>query len=209
MASGWPGSPRSSRVTSAKHGRPAATDHAANTARAEGLAAVPADVAAPLIKAFRHGVILGQVKKTPGRKQAPFRQLLQCLGDRQDELLRFTTDLRIPRTSNQAERDLRPAKTQQKISGQLRSEQHPAPVRHPRLHRHRPQAQPQRPDRHPRRPRRRPLDTANPRPAITPAGTPPSLPKAINLSGRPECLRQIRAGRRRDPPPRHHLRLLG
>jgi hypothetical protein len=30
-------------------------------------------------------------------------------------------DLRIPPTSNQAERDLRPAKTQQKISGRLRS----------------------------------------------------------------------------------------
>jgi len=99
--------------------------HAANTARAAGLAAVPADVAAPLIKAFRHGVILGlgQVKKADGRKQEPFRHLLQCLRDRQDDVLRFTTDLRIPATSNQAERDLRPAKTQQKISGRLRSEQ--------------------------------------------------------------------------------------
>ena len=38
-------------------------------------------------------------------------------------MLRFTTDLRVPPTSNQAERDLRPAKTQQKISGRLRSEQ--------------------------------------------------------------------------------------
>jgi transposase len=99
--------------------------HAASTARARGLAAVPADVAAPLIKAFRHGVILGlgQVKKTSDRKQAPFRQLLQCLRDRQDDVLRFVSDLRIPPTSNQAERDLRPAKTQQKISGRLRSEQ--------------------------------------------------------------------------------------
>jgi transposase len=97
--------------------------HAANTARAQGLAAAPADVAAPLVKAFRHGVILGlgQVKKTPGRKQEPFRQLLECLRDRQDDVLRFVSDLRIPPTSNQAERDLRPAKTQQKISGRLRS----------------------------------------------------------------------------------------
>jgi len=38
-------------------------------------------------------------------------------------VLRFATDLRIPPTSNQAESDLRPAKTQQKISGRLRSEQ--------------------------------------------------------------------------------------
>jgi transposase len=99
--------------------------HAANQARASGLAAVPADAAAPLIKAFRHGVILGlgQVRKASGRKQEPFRQLLQCLRDRQDDVLRFVHDLRIPPTSNQAERDLRPAKTQQKISGRLRSEQ--------------------------------------------------------------------------------------
>lgn len=37
-------------------------------------------------------------------------------------MLRFVGDLRIPPTSNDAERDLRPAKTQQKISGRLRSE---------------------------------------------------------------------------------------
>jgi hypothetical protein len=37
-------------------------------------------------------------------------------------VLRFLTDTAIPSTSNQAERDLRPAKTQQKISGRLRSE---------------------------------------------------------------------------------------
>ncbi len=99
--------------------------HAANTARAHGLAAIPGDVAAPLIHAFRHGVLVGlaQVPKVPGRKQAPGRDLLECLRDRQADVLRFTTDLRIPPTSNQAERDLRPAKTQQKISGRLRSEQ--------------------------------------------------------------------------------------
>ena len=38
-------------------------------------------------------------------------------------MLRFLSDLRIPPTSNQAERDVRPAKIQQKISGRLRSEQ--------------------------------------------------------------------------------------
>jgi hypothetical protein len=99
--------------------------HAANTARAQGLAAIPGDIAARLIHDFRHGVLAGlsQVPKVPGRKQRPGRDLLECLRDRQDDVLRFTTDLRIPPTSNQAERDLRPAKTQQKISGRLRSEQ--------------------------------------------------------------------------------------
>ena len=37
-------------------------------------------------------------------------------------MLRFLTGTAIPPTSNQAGRDLRPAKTQQKISGRLRSD---------------------------------------------------------------------------------------
>jgi len=37
-------------------------------------------------------------------------------------VLRLLTDTTIPPTSNQAERDLRPSKTQQKTSGRLRSE---------------------------------------------------------------------------------------
>ncbi|HUK72717.1 MAG TPA: transposase, partial [Streptosporangiaceae bacterium] len=43
------------------------------------------------------------------------------LKHREADVLRFLTDTAIPPTSNQAERDLRPAKTQQKISGRLRS----------------------------------------------------------------------------------------
>ncbi|HEY3036411.1 MAG TPA: IS66 family transposase, partial [Streptosporangiaceae bacterium] len=99
--------------------------HAANTARAHGLPAIADETAAPLIHAFRHGVILGlgQVRRVEGRKQQPCRDLLECLRDREADVLRFACDLRIPATSNQAERDLRPAKTQQKISGRLRSEQ--------------------------------------------------------------------------------------
>ena len=38
-------------------------------------------------------------------------------------MLRFLSDLRIPPTSNHAERDVRPAKTQQKISCRRRSEE--------------------------------------------------------------------------------------
>jgi transposase len=55
--------------------------------------------------------------------QLPARLLLECLRDREDDVLRSTSDLRIPPTSNQAERDVRPAKVQQKISGRLRPEQ--------------------------------------------------------------------------------------
>src|SRR5260370_30375333 len=89
------------------------------------MAAVPDAIAGPLAHAFRHGVHIGlsQVPRCEGRGQSPHRALLECLRDRQDDVLRFASDLRIPPTSNQAERDVRPAKTQEKISGRLRSEQ--------------------------------------------------------------------------------------
>jgi transposase len=100
--------------------------HASNVARGKGLASVPADDTAADLKLFRHAVLVGlsQVPRVPGanKKQKPGRTLLECLRAREDDVLRFLSDLRIPPTSNQAERDLRPAKTQQKISGRLRSE---------------------------------------------------------------------------------------
>ncbi len=100
--------------------------HAANAARGQGLAAVPADDAANDLRLFRSAVLVGlsEVRRVPGakRKQPPGRLLLECLKNREADVLRFLTGLRVPPTSNQAERDLRPAKTQQKISGRLRSE---------------------------------------------------------------------------------------
>lgn len=98
--------------------------HAANLAREQHLPAIPAHIADPLISAYRHGVRIGlkEVGRVPGRKQPKHRALLEDLRDREHDILRFTTDLRIPPTSNQAERDLRPAKTQQKISGRLTSD---------------------------------------------------------------------------------------
>jgi transposase len=100
--------------------------HAANTARDRGLAAAPGEDIADDLVLFRNAVRVGlsEVRRVPGAnsKQKTGRCLLECLRDREDDVLRFTTDLRIPPTSNQAERDLRPSKTQQKISGRLRSE---------------------------------------------------------------------------------------
>ncbi len=80
--------------------------HAANTARAKGLARVPdADIAADL-RLFRHAVRVGlsEVRRVPGAnsKQKPGRTLLECLRDREDDVLRFLTDLRIPPTSDLA-----------------------------------------------------------------------------------------------------------
>jgi hypothetical protein len=48
--------------------------------------------------------------------------LLEVLRDRQADVLRFAHDLNVPPTSNQAERDLRPAQVQQNISGRLTSQ---------------------------------------------------------------------------------------
>jgi hypothetical protein len=78
------------------------------------------------------------------------------------DVLRFLTDTAIPPT-NQAERDLRPAKTQQRSPPAPLGENHPRSVRHPGLCLHRRQARTPDLHRHPRRPRRKPLDTAHPR----------------------------------------------
>jgi transposase len=92
-------------------------------ARRQGLDAVPGDATAGHLKLFRRGVAVGlsEVRRVPRGKQPPALTLLECLRHREADVLRFLTDTAIP-TSNQAERDLRPAKTQQKISGRLRSE---------------------------------------------------------------------------------------
>ena len=100
--------------------------HAANLARDRGMSTVPGQMTAEHLKLFRRGVAVGlsEVRRVPGAKskQPPARTLLECLRHREADVLRFLTDTAIPPTSNQAERDLRPSKTQQKISGRLRSE---------------------------------------------------------------------------------------
>jgi transposase len=89
--------------------------HAASLARQQGLHAVPGELTAEHLRLFRHGVNVGlsDVRRVPGAKsrQPPARTLLECLRDRQGDVLRFLTDTAIPPTSNQAERDLRPSKT--------------------------------------------------------------------------------------------------
>ncbi len=87
-------------------------------------ATVPGEMTAERLTLFRRGVAVGlfEVRRVPGAKskQPPARTLLECLRHREADVLRFLTDTAIPPTSNQ--RDLRPSKTQQKISGRLRSE---------------------------------------------------------------------------------------
>lgn len=100
--------------------------HQANQAREQGLATVPSEVRDALLRRFRNGMLVGlsdtlSAGTRPGERKA--RLLLEVLRDRPDDVLRFAHDLRVPPTSNQAERDLRPSKIQQKISGRLTSEE--------------------------------------------------------------------------------------
>jgi transposase len=99
--------------------------HATNLARQTGRTAIDTALRDTLIGEFESGVRVGLSETTrhgnrPGERTT--RLLLEMLRDRQPDVLRFTTDPRIPATNNLAERDLRPAKTQQKISGRLTNE---------------------------------------------------------------------------------------
>jgi len=98
--------------------------HHTNQAREQGHHTIAVDVRAELLRRLRNGMLVGLSDTTshgtrPGERKA--RLLLEVLRDREDDVLRFAHDLKVPPTSNQAERDLRPSKIQQKISGRLTS----------------------------------------------------------------------------------------
>jgi hypothetical protein len=97
--------------------------HAHHLARDAGQPAIPTATAAPLHAAYTQAVATGlaDLPRQPTGRQPPGRTLLELLDECADDVLRFTTDTRIPPTNNQAEADLRPHKTQQKISGRLTS----------------------------------------------------------------------------------------
>jgi len=106
----WPGQARSTLAELAR---------AAAAAHHNGLRHIPPEQAGPPLLLFRHAVLVGltEHRRAPGRKQSKARNLLERLRDREEEVLRFTEDLAVPFTNNGSERDLRPVKTQLKISG--------------------------------------------------------------------------------------------
>jgi len=79
--------------------------HQANLAREAGHDAIDASVKDKLVYRFRQGVLVGLSDTAshgtrPGERKT--RLLLEVLRDREGDVLRFTHDLLVPPTSNQA-----------------------------------------------------------------------------------------------------------
>jgi hypothetical protein len=89
----------------------------------QGRDAVDSDALAAHVRLFRSAVLAG-VSQTAARSGALMKKhnaLARRLRDRQDDYLRFTSDLRAPPDNNGSERDIRMAKLRQKVSGCLRT----------------------------------------------------------------------------------------
>jgi hypothetical protein len=118
--------------------------HRANQARDRSRTSLPARVKDLAVRGLRSAVAIGLAHTEylddtrPGARKT--RLLLEALRRREDDFLRFTTDLRIPPTSNQAERDLRPAKIRERLRPAHRPRPGQGPLPHPRRALHRRQA---------------------------------------------------------------------
>jgi hypothetical protein len=97
--------------------------HRTSQARMRGESSLPERIKSLAVRGLRAAVRIGLAATArlddtrPGARKS--RLLLEAFHQREDDFLRFTTDLRIPPTSHQAERDLRPSKIQENISGRL------------------------------------------------------------------------------------------
>jgi transposase len=72
------------------------------------------------IRAWYRGAVAKGISDNQGRRTKIARdglRLARRFRDHQDMILRFATDLTVGFTSNQAERDVRPVKVQQRTSG--------------------------------------------------------------------------------------------
>src|SRR5260221_605159 len=104
---------------------------ATEQARAEGRRQLPTAIRQAFVTRYRALLAAGHAANPPperrphqrGRvKQTPAQNLLERLWLGQEQVLAFLDDLTIPFDNNQAERDLRTLKMQQKVSGCFRSD---------------------------------------------------------------------------------------
>ncbi len=104
---------------------------AADAARTQGLPRLAPAQRRTFVARYRAVLAAGHAANPPpqrrprqrGRvKQTPAQNLLERLWLGQDQVLAFLADLTIPFDNNQAERDLRMLKVQQKVSGAFRSD---------------------------------------------------------------------------------------
>ncbi|MEY9894790.1 transposase [Catenulispora sp. MAP5-51] len=92
----------------------------ADAARSEGLDHIPPERLRRWLIYYNSAIQVGlhhHPVNPQSDKQSMETNLLLRLRDYKDQYLRFTVDLAVPATNNAAERDLRPVKTQLKISG--------------------------------------------------------------------------------------------
>jgi len=93
--------------------------HAAAKARQAGQDRLDEATMATLMNHYLGALALGRTNNLGDHSELArsARTLIRRFHRYQDRILRFTTDLAIPRANNQAERDLRPVKIQQRTSG--------------------------------------------------------------------------------------------
>jgi hypothetical protein len=107
--------------------------HAAHEWRERGSQAIPVEERDAWVAQYFEVLAAGFAAQPPAlpedvpkrkgrRKQSAAKNLLDALLQRAEKVLAFLDDLSLPFTNNQAERDLRMMKVQQKISGSFRSE---------------------------------------------------------------------------------------
>ncbi len=96
-----------------------AAHHAATAARAAGNDALAPETLRRIRNHYRGAVAKGITDNTPraGPLTRDALTLARRFRDHEDMILRFVVDLAVPFTNNQAERDLRPVKIQQRTSG--------------------------------------------------------------------------------------------
>jgi transposase len=100
-----------------------AMQHLAEQANEAGADVIDPDKLAAQVELYRSAVLIG-INETAARSSkimSKHNALAHRLRDRQDDYLRFTTNLRIPADNNGSERDIRMIKLRQKVSGCMRT----------------------------------------------------------------------------------------